>query len=237
MKKILLLALPFLVLSSCNGRKTQETMTSYDSLEAWKDSMRNNPEMLSFRGVKLGSYFENPSDSAVKDSFSIWYAENGRKWQEKNVWRSVYTFENKVYQIVVETDNYSVAELFSQTYRKRYGLTESMDKYFGDWSLPETNGTDEAGHIIFKYCSLYFIWKNNDIVIKTQYSMYPNPNKDYRFDGSSVYCVTLTDSILYNKHDIYERKMMELKEKNDERKMRDMNIQNKDINSELSNQF
>lgn len=228
-KTIFFLFLALVALFSCNksghNNGERKPLTSIDSFYQWKDSIGETNLALSFKGMALGSIIQRAS-KVYRDTdevFTIDYSSDGTMSQEKNVHRTTYSFEGRVFQIIIDTDNLSVYELIANAYKKQLCFP--------------FNYKSDVDEVKFRNGTLIFEEKDNDYFKKVGQYTLPNNDRDERFDGSMRYRIMLTDSVGFKKFESAVRKAEEF-QKSQARK-KELEIRHKDdsANSILEKQI
>lgn len=203
----LLIGLLAIMLGGCSKSRFDTS-----TIEGWKDSISQTTPKLSFMGVALGDsigckwygrlYNINrdirfPHEKVIErdDVLSVKYATVGSILVEGNVHRTSYIFDGKVFQIVIETDNFYVFNMIMDAYKKKFNCHHEL-------SDDEIRRID----LVFKNAEMTTSVEDNRRnwwFDKGGYMVYNNHHDD-RFLEKDLYQISFIDSRIYKHLDILE---------------------------------
>lgn len=257
MKKIVLYAVLVILLAACGHPSSPPKQFNTDTWEGWLDSVSHTTQELSFMGVALGTpqdslnaphlvktladgnipihtvgiipFGAHAKVWEIEDVLSANYAYFGDTKTEENIHRTSFTFEGKVFQIIVETSNDSIYQMILDSYKS---------KLHCEYRLPE------KATIKFKNAQMEFDEKEN---LKNNYHDFrdiglgqmvlANPNYDSRFESGNLYTLIFTDTRVTKR--LKELKQHTLRLQQKQRDLQEKEIQRKtdSIKSSLKKQF
>lgn len=242
MKQKLFILLMILGLASCNDGGVN---SEYDAYKQWVDSIGNEDINLSFKNIRISSMYGNKNYNTRKeDTICICFSNQGKMMKDDNVHYTISTFKGRVYNILIETDNDDTYEFIQNIYLKRIGCDIKTAKDLLDLREPDMSSDEQHSSMCtynYKNGALEFYSKNNTKKYLVGIDKYRYTNRDTRFNNSSIYCISMTDSTIYYQYMAYKNKMQKIKivkEKAEkEKQKRELNNKDEQVNSKLQNQF
>lgn len=207
-----------MALSSCKHRNVKK-----DPQQTWEDSLLQTNIHASFMGVEIGGKVRHSEAvETLRDTLSIDYSFQGEKLTERKVLRTVETFNGRVYQIILETDNSGVVDVIKHYFGRKFHSTEVNNEV---------------------YTGPHFMFKNGSIT--TDVSQNPGSRNflgdyvrlDKRFGGYNIYKITITDSSAMKKCIEYTKESLWKKEQSERQKERENKHKDDSLNTILEKQF
>lgn len=242
MKKKIIYMLTLLLVVSCNSRNQPDLMDTYDE---WADSIKNSKMSLSFKNIHIGGeYGVKDVNFTKEDTAHICFSHSGKIMKDDNVHYTISTLRGRVYKIFIETDGLETYNFIQNTYLKRIGCPIEAAKSINALCDPDYFSQEPNFDLAtFTYCNgaLTFSRKYNLKKQVVGIDREVNVIADKRFTNSPIYCISITDSVLYRKYIKYKKWQMRDKrtKENLERKKKEKDAKNKDdeLNSKYENQI
>lgn len=185
-----------------------------------------NPDLY-----KTTEYPEFPHEKILKreDVLSMKYASEGETKTEDNVRRTSYIFDNKIFKIVIETDNRDAFCFMLETFKKRLNCKL-------EFSEKETISFKNAQMDIDRWDNGYY--KTYDLRgSNLGYHSIRNTQYTENFKEGYVYKIIFTDTDACKLIQRIEQKSVESEQDLDEAQKREIERKNDSIRSSLEDQF
>lgn len=242
MKKEIFCILTLLLVVSCNNRNQPDLWDTYNE---WADSIKSTKMSLSFRNIYIGGQYGTKDVNLIKeDTAHIRFSNKGMIIDDNNVHYTISTFRGRIYKIFIETDGLETYNFIQNTYLKRIGCPIEAAKITNALCDPDFFSQEPDFDLAT------FTYSNGALTFSRKYNLKKqvvgidkevNVIADNRFTNSPIYCISITDSILYRKYIKYKNWQLKNKSSKDnsERKKREQEIKSLDdkLNSKYENQI
>lgn len=239
MKKGIFCILTLLLVVSCDTGRKSALLNLWDTYDEWVDSIKNTKMSLSFRNIQIGGQYGAKDVNLTKeDTAHICFSNKGTIMEDNNVHYTISTFRGRVYKIFIETDGLDTYNFVQNTYLKRIGCPiEAAMSAVPTLCDPDYFSQEpdfELAAFTYSNGALTFSRKGNTKKKVVAIDREINVAADNRFNNSSIYCISITDSILYRQYRRYKNWQLKNKKRkeNIERQQKEEYLKRQD---EISN--